>query len=374
MNIKQFTDNQTEKRDLGIDAFRIVSMMMIVLFHILGHGGILAKAKLFSFHYEIAWLMEIATACAINCYGLISGYIGYGRKFKYANIFYLYLQVLFYLLIITGIFAIFEPETIGLKTVIQSIFPLVHGGYWYFTAYFCMFFFIPFFNLILEKFDKRYLNKLIITILLIYSVLPTLFHSDIGNANNGYSPLWLAILYLLGGYLKKYHIADKFKQWHAVLGYVSCVFISWFVKLIIQLGSLYIFGLSKNGDYLIAYTSPTTLLSAIFLLIFFSKLNINNLCAKIISFFSPISFGVYLIHDNSLIRKKYITQAFDDYLLLNPLYFVFIIIGTALFIWCVSSFIDRIRFTIFDYLKIKEKFKILEKKIDKKIKKYCHIT
>ena len=65
----------TAKRNYGIDALRIVSMFMIVILHTLGHGGILSSVSIFSGKY-----------CAVNCYALISGYVGINSKYRYSKI------------------------------------------------------------------------------------------------------------------------------------------------------------------------------------------------------------------------------------------------------------------------------------------------
>lgn len=76
----------TVKRNYGIDALKIVSMFMIVILHTLGHGGILSSVSIFSGKYYAAWLMEIAAYCAVNCYALISGYVGINSKYRYSKI------------------------------------------------------------------------------------------------------------------------------------------------------------------------------------------------------------------------------------------------------------------------------------------------
>lgn len=350
-------------RNYGIDALRIISMIMIPMLHIMGHGGILSSVKSFSINYDFIWILKAAACCAVNCYGLISGYVGYGRKFKYSNILYLYLQVAFYALIITGVFAIFSSEDIGIVTFFKAAFPFASNLYWYFTSYFCMFFFIPFLNILLEKSNKVWLDRLMITILLIFSILPTLFNSDMTKSNEGYSPIWLAFLYLIGGYIKKYNIADKLKQWQKMLGYVGCVFAGWFINLTLT----YFLGNPDEGTYFLEYTSPATVMCAVFLLMFFANLKVNNFFAKIIKFFAPLSFGVYLIHDEILIRNQFITDSFTGYASLNPVFMILAVIGTALAIWFVCSLIDKIRLIIFNALKIKELSVRTERFLAKKI-------
>ena len=45
----------TDRRNYGIDLLRIVSMLMIPILHILGHGGILNGSQVLSAHNETAW-------------------------------------------------------------------------------------------------------------------------------------------------------------------------------------------------------------------------------------------------------------------------------------------------------------------------------
>lgn len=71
-------------RNYGIDALRIVSMLMVVTLHVLGHGGVLKIAE--SEKYWIVWFLEISAYCAVNCYALISGYVGVYSKYKFSNL------------------------------------------------------------------------------------------------------------------------------------------------------------------------------------------------------------------------------------------------------------------------------------------------
>ena len=76
---------------------------------------------------------------AVDCYALLSGYVGYSeekdiniRFDKYAK---LWLQVTFYSFIITLIAKIFLPSEITLGSIIKALFPVTFGEYWYFCAY-----------------------------------------------------------------------------------------------------------------------------------------------------------------------------------------------------------------------------------------------
>ena len=72
-----------KERNLGIDLLRIISMLMIVVLHVLKKGGILENAEVNSAHYYVAWVLEALCIGAVNCYALISGYVGVNSKIKY---------------------------------------------------------------------------------------------------------------------------------------------------------------------------------------------------------------------------------------------------------------------------------------------------
>ena len=74
-----------KRRNYGIDLLRIVAMYMIVLYHCLLLGGVITKATqigIGSINYDISWLLDTLCYCAVNCYALISGYVGVKSKFN----------------------------------------------------------------------------------------------------------------------------------------------------------------------------------------------------------------------------------------------------------------------------------------------------
>ena len=94
------------KRNYGIDLLRVVSMMMVCILHVLNHGGVLEACVATGNTAKIAItsLFKAMAMCAVNCYAMISGYVGCESRHKLSNIIYLTLQVTFYSVIITGIF------------------------------------------------------------------------------------------------------------------------------------------------------------------------------------------------------------------------------------------------------------------------------
>ena len=144
---------QKKERNYGIDLLRIVSMIMVVLLHVLGAGGLLDAT--FGINNKIVWLLEVLAFCAVNCYALISGYVGVNSKFKLSNILILWLQVFIYNFIFYFIFLLLGKITFSFDVLKEMFFPVLSKRYWYFTAYFALFFLMPLLNFIINKNSKN---------------------------------------------------------------------------------------------------------------------------------------------------------------------------------------------------------------------------
>lgn len=292
-----------KERNLGIDLLRMVSMLLVLILHVLGQGGVLTATGRLEpkTNYHIAWFLEIAAYCAVNCYGLISGYVGVKSKFKYTNIIMLWLQVFFYTGLITLLFSIFHPAYFqgeeATELIWKAFLPAVKNQYWYFTAYFAMFFFIPFYNHAVNHMPKKQIRAVVIAGIVMFSVLPLVFRAGIlGEAvsnvfyiSGGYNMMWLSVLYVTGAYISKYHPFEKIPTFVFFLTYLAAALAAWFAKFHIT-----------NGGVAVHYTSPLILLEGVCLLLGFSRLRLKAI-GPAIRFLSPAAFGVYLVHVHPLI-------------------------------------------------------------------------
>ena len=356
-------------RNYGIDFLRILSMFFVLLLHILNQGGVIASSEKLSLGYNLSWFIETCAYCAVNCYALISGFIGYKSKHKYSNIINLYIQTAFYALLATGIFYLSAPDEVGEKSFIKAALPFGFNYYWYFTAYLCMFFFIPFMNKALEVCDFKQLTCLVSAIVVFFSVIPFVFKGDPFSTKNGYCVLWISLLYIIGGYIRKYELHKKISNIKCILIYFSAVVLSLGLKLLNDYPKAEFF----NGDYsLIKYTSPTILICAVTLLCLFAKIELKDGVKKIVAVFSPLSFGVYLIHTAPYVWTKVMKNRFVAFAEYNPFVMIILILVTAVGIFVLCSLIDYIRIKIFNLLKIKELSAKIEGIIEKYIDKFLN--
>ena len=89
-------------RHMGIELLRIVATGMIVLHHLLAHGGLLAVFPSPGPTDAAMRLLNAFAYCAVNLYGLISGYGGSGR-FRPARLVGLWVQAWFSGVVLTAL-------------------------------------------------------------------------------------------------------------------------------------------------------------------------------------------------------------------------------------------------------------------------------
>lgn len=352
-----------QNRNYGIDLLRMLSMFMVVTLHILGQGGLLAATEVLSPRYEAAWLLELAAYCAVNCFALISGYVGYGTKYRYASLLLLWLRVVYYSIIITVVFSVFLPSATGFSSWIDALFPAVRFQYWYFTAYFCMYFFIPLVNKTVEQLSRKQNTYLVAALLLVFSVLQTVFFANTFGTALGYSGLWLVILYTVGAFIRKYDLTEKLTIRQALLGYAGLVLVTWLSRAALELATNYIWGAPSLGDWLVQYTSPTIVGAAVCLLAVFARIKLSAGTKKLVAFLSPPAFSVYLIHAHPLLWEHVLKDLFTPYADFSAPVIWIVVIATAFFICAVCTILDIPREYLFKALKLPQKLKNLEAKV-----------
>ena len=339
---------------------------MVCTLHTLGNGGILEATTSHKANYCIAWLLEIATYCAVNCFALISGFVSCKSTFKIHNLFRLWLQAEFYSLGIALIFKLTVANSLSLKDLICSCFPICTNEYWYLTSYAIMFFAIPQMNHILCHQSKEALRRFIWFFFIIFSVLamvPVL--SQIAfSVNRGYSSIWLAYLYIIGGFIRIHGIHEllpntfilkkHFKRLvnsktGLILTYVLCVGITFLLYTTGHYCILRTIGRDPFCMKYVNYNSPTILFAGIVLFLFFSQLNVSSI-APFIRIASPLAFSVYLIHCQKQISTFLFKGAFKWVANLQTWMLPFAIISISLAIYLVCSLIDFVRLRLFKLL------------------------
>lgn len=338
----------TEKRIYGIDLLRIFSMLGVIVLHIMRHGNVLDTTNS-NIAFSMAWFIEILAYPAVNCYVLISGFVGY-RDSKYypkiKNIISLFFTVLFYSFLICIIFKIVTPDVISKKDILTSCFPILTNQYWFFTTYIMMILASPMLNMLVHKADTRMLH---ITVVLI-TVCTLLSKFPLINLSDGFSFIWFTMLYLLGAIIKKENYVNRISSFQSLILIIGSVLITWSTKIILHFNNINYSILQE--DIFISYCSITMLAFAVGLLCVFAKLNTFAIATKIIAFLTPMVFSVYLLHDNNYIRAFLIKDRFIPINDFNASVMPFMVLGCSIGIFIVCSLIDLVRIGLFKLLHI----------------------
>ena len=345
------------QRNQGIDLLRNLSMFMVVILHVLGLGGLLAATEGVPLKYEPLKVLHIAAMCAVNCYGLISGYVGYRSKWRLSSIANLWLQVFVYSVGFGIVFYLLMPGSVGLKDLVKLSLPVLMQRYWYFTAYFALFFTMPLLNAALEKIPRRQFEISFGILLFLLTVCQqTVMVNNPFGTNSGYSYLWLVVLYCVGAYLGKYEVKIK-KPIKAALFFLGCVAICWAAQFALRRFNI------GSPNRLEGYNSPFILLMGIALVLLFANMQVPKWLAKLSAIFAPVSFGVYLIHLHPCIHDHVLKDAFVP-LAEKPAWMLLpIAVGLTVGIFLICAAIDYMRLWLFRLLRIKPFLTKLENKL-----------
>ena len=353
-NIENF-DKTIKVRNSAIDLIRLIGMYGAIMNHILNYGN--GFKKYYKYKKELKFLQSILF-WHNNGFALISGIIGYKTN-KYSNLLYLWLYVVFYSVGIHIYFQYFMRNSIIDISILFELFPIIFQRYWYFTAYFGMYLFLPVINKGISILEKNELKLIVISILGIFVFWRAIQNPkyDVFHLQGGFSILWLLTIYLTGAYIGKYRVDYTGKK-----KYIYCFF--W---LFIFSFSTFLFNLSYNNEVSNIngyfkriffklknriinenYDSPIKVMQSISITLFFLQIKFNKYLSKIISFFGQLSFGIYLIHINKLVKLNLLRNIFmNDLNDLNLNSTIIIILVKDFKIFFICIFIDYLRNNMF---------------------------
>ncbi len=344
--IKDNIEVQTmNKRNYGIDSLRLFSMYLVTVLHVLGQGGVLSRST--GAVFSISWLLETIAYCAVNCFGMISGYVGYTEEkktYRFSKYISIWMQVVFYSFGIRLLYCMIRPELMEGRSLLAAVLPVTTCHYWYISAYTGLFFIIPWLNRLMRQCRKQEINFLIFVLFLVFSCYANCarFLGDVFSLGGGYSFVWLVILYLIGAWMKKCDIPKKVNSILSLASIVLCVVLTW----------IPIVSFPILETIFLSYISPTIVFLAVFLLILFSKIKFKALGERIIKMFAPAALGVYLLHVQADFWEFFMKGRFAS-IADSPAWQVpFLVLGAAggIFIFCIL--VEKIRLTVFKVLRI----------------------
>ena len=291
--------DKSKQRLYGIDIARLTAMFMVVVLHNLGRGGVL-DWTIDSMRDWVYLALENYAIVAVNVFALISGYLSAGKPLRARSIFSVWSTACFWS--VSTALVGFVLGQINENDLLVSPFPISTGEYWYLNSYLLLQLLIPVLNCGIKSFTASQLGIVSGSLL----VASALFEST--GLNNGYSTMWLAVLWLTGAAIKlnKSAIDEHLSSKRLALAF----FLLPLIVLVHEWNDVHVAQLDPYRW--LSYTNPYVVVSSICLFVLATRINVKSQNARqVLKTASPLAFAVYVIDTSSWFYSIWLTGRFS---------------------------------------------------------------
>lgn len=331
-------------RNSKIELLRIVAMLFIVLSHSSVHGMLAGSQSELAVN-TIALKWFVLGNLGVDIYILISGYFLCEKKDSWKSMGRLLGQVWFYSILGLGIYTYaceHWGEQMSVSDIIYACFPTVCIEYWFFTVYIILLLLVPFINIALNAITQKQFQALIGIMLVWWSIIPSVTTWNM----YGNEVLQFIMLYCIGAYFKKFPatVFERGVTRHMVT-IVSWVALLAVPLLVMKYGDA--FPTIRNYELLLYGRNSVIIIGCavgMFAIAVYSKPYAN----KLINLVGGCTFGVYLLHDNPLVRRIIWKFGFPNYEYLNSYSLIPRMLVSVVVIFLAGVIVDYLRKLIFE--------------------------
>lgn len=327
---------EKQERKSNLELLRIISMILIILHHFGYHGNYNSSSLIGRFFIDFTIL---GGKIGVTIFVLITGYFMIENKWKVKKLIKVILETVFYSIGIALVFQILGIVKMNASGIFYFLTPVIHGNYWFVTTYVLLYLFIPFINKMLKNLTKEEYKRFMLLILVLQYIISRIF-----PINNLLSALGTFILiYAIGAYIKLYPNAYfenmKRNRIIALLSYLL-LFIVVIVMDYIRI-KFNIDNYKMKASYLVDLNSILVLITSVHLFLWFLKLDIKQ--NKIINTIAKSTFGIYIIHEHSCIKKLVWNDIFGMLNIAKLWQLIILAIVSTILIFIICLVIDQIR-------------------------------
>ena len=303
------------KRNSSIELLRIISMILIVLYHYHARKYDLyvvdsPRPEDSNFLYEL--LTHSLGKIGVPIFVFISGW--YGIKYRKEQLVNLLFECMFYAFVATLLYAIFYHD-FEFKNIVFFV-----NHWWFMAAYLCLYVIAPGINFIIEKCSSKY-SLMVVVLFTFISFGDVVVHS----ANIGGLFLMLS-MYMAARWLRLY-ASDFLKKYSLSLLVFSISF---------RFGAIVVaYNFSKFSllNYVNSYVCPISTLFAASLLVSILKIEFYS---KIINKLAVSCLSVYLLSESGF-GQVFFAAFFPE------TYSFFSYLGGAVLVFALVTIVDQIR-------------------------------
>lgn len=331
------------KRRTNFELLRIVAMIMILFHHFACHSSFVFDGL----SIGRLWinLISIGGGIGVSLFVLITGYFMIEKeKLKVSKLVKLWLELLFYDLLIYFIFVIFKLTNFNIKDLIFRFMPITNREWWFASTYFVLILFTPLINVMLDRISKETYKKYLIIGFICFSIIPTFINRGFESNNL----IWFIFIYSVGAYIRLYENDFKYRSGECILCSLILLILTYILKTCLDISSINIL----NAFSLRLYDLKSFALFAISLFMFIGFKNMNIKDNDYINIIAKATFGVYLIHDNNFVRP-YLWNFINAPKYTNSVFIIIYSILIVIVIYSICTIIEllRIKFIEEKYMK-----------------------
>lgn len=216
--------------------------------------------------------------------------------------------------------------------IVRFLAPLSSIRYWFLTCYVIISILSPYIDMMIKKIEKSHFRSFLITLIAIFYLIPTITNVDI-LGNGGKDVVTLAIVYLIGRYLRYYgfdeilELSYKFRcqyvlEISAVSFCIGSCLINFATDCIKSGGGFYI-PFAKDSSIL------TLIISILILLVFIKHQSNSILINRLASYVIAIYIGEGIVKD-FMLRKILSEDIYTGFTVYECLLFVIVVCGICI--------------------------------------------
>ena len=340
------------QRNSNLEILRIISMLFIVSCHFVNKGFGDYNLVISNPNNYLIYFLDLFGKVGVDIFILISAYFMINSKFTLKKLLVLGGEIYFYSLMLCLIMLMLVPTMpITPTEILKTIFAISHG-YWFMTCYIVLMLFSPFLNKFIKGLSKNTLLKLLLLLIIIWSIYPTFTGTSLMYGDSfGYGFMaWFIVLYFMGAFIRLHLDVKQFSSKKLFVLLIASIALLYLGSAIIgQLGILINMESLTNGEisgnmafeFFTRENKFFVLTTSVVLFLIFLKR--NEFSNKYINYIAGSVLGVYLIHVNVFVREylwKSLINVSSYYNSLN-LWIVAIISIVGVYLVCTG--IDIIR-------------------------------
>lgn len=340
-------------RNSSIEVLRIISILFIIASHYCVHGGFDVLNMNFSLNKVLLQCFTLGNI-GVVIFVMITGYFNSTSTFKLKKLFKIIYQTSFYSIIIYLLFVFTGFESFNLIKAIKNFFPIVFDQYWFMTCYIILYILSPYLNKFICNLSKKDFKLLLLILFFLWAIVPTFTLQHL----YGNQIAQFILFYLIGAYIRKFGFEYSKKT------SIYIILIS-FIMIILSIISLnylaeYI-NFFNRGIHFLERNSILVIILSANILYYFSNIEFHS---KFVNILASTTLGIYLIHDNSLIRTVLWTNILKtNYYKLSNVLVLHLILSTFS-IYFICFLIEYIRIHYMDKIIINKHIKSLYFKVE----------